>query len=41
MGQRKSSVAITILAVAAVYFILVFVLVQMIRILENWSQIYP
>ena len=41
MRQGKSVVVITILVIAAVYVILVFVLVQMIRILENWSQVYP
>ena len=39
MGLGKSSVDITILALAAIYFILVFVFVQMIRILETWSQV--
>jgi len=41
MSQGKSSVIIKILAIAAIYIILVFLLVQMIRMLENWSQIYP
>ncbi len=40
MALGKSSAVITILAIAAIYFILVFVLVQMIRILESWS-VYP
>jgi len=41
MGQGKSSVIIKILVIAAIYFILVLLLVQLVRILENWSQIYP
>jgi hypothetical protein len=41
MAQGKSSVIIKILVIVAIYYILVFLLVQLIRILENWSQIYP
>ena len=41
MGQGKSSVIIKILVIAAIYFILVLLLVQLVRILDIEDLVTP